>query len=103
MGGFVKLTQAATDNPIWVRLEAVQYIRKQSGGSILLIGDQEVEVTEAPRLIMGEQTNAETEPGRKRVVIRGQMHTRRPERRNGEARQAGGGDLPFNVANNGRT
>ena len=79
MGGFVKLTQAATDNPIWVRLDAVQYIRKQRGGSILLIGDQEVEVTEAPRLIMGGQADAETEPGRKRVVLRGQM-SKRPKR-----------------------
>ena len=102
MGGFVKLTQAVTDNPIWVRLDAVQYIRKQSGGSILLIDGQEVEVTEAPRLIMGGQNNAETEPGRKRVVLRGKMHTRRLQGRNGERHQTGRGNLLLDVADLGR-
>ena len=103
MEGLTKLTQASNGDPIWVRLSEVQSIRKHAGGSILSIGGTEITVDEGPKVIMGGQPNAETEPGRKRVVIRGQMHTRRPERRNGEARQAGGGDLPFNVANNGRT
>ena len=102
MEGLTKLTQASNGDPIWVRLSEVQSIRKHAGGSILSIDGQEVEVTEAPRLIMGEQTNAETEPGRKRVVLRGQMHTRRLQGRNGERHQTGRGNLLLDVADLGR-
>ena len=102
MGEFLKLTQTNGDS-IWVRWDAVQGVYKQGTGAGLVIGGQEFKVNEPPELIMGGYGHAETEPGRKRVILRGQVHTSRNARGNGEAqRQTGRGNLPFDVARSGR-